>query len=78
MPAPSTKARQEVMEQLFKVNQPNISLSVPVTVVLSLYVCYHSTIVENKIATYHPSLSSEGTVEHNIIKLLRGSNEVDV
>ena len=38
------KARQEVMEQLFKVNQPNISLSVPVTVVLSLYVCYHSTV----------------------------------
>jgi len=34
--------------------------------------------VENKIAAYHPGLSSEGTVEHNIIRLLRRSNEVDV
>jgi len=31
------KVRQEVMEQLFKVNQPNISLSVPVNTFLPLY-----------------------------------------
>jgi len=32
-----TKVRQEVMERLFKVNQPNISLSIPVNRFLPLY-----------------------------------------
>ena len=33
----TTKVWQEVMEQLFKVNKPNISLSVPVNLALPLY-----------------------------------------
>ena len=32
-----TNVRQEVMEQLFKVNQPNISMPVPVNRFLPLY-----------------------------------------